>query len=324
MRKSTIFVLMFLFVGANAFLQGKANGEIYNRVVAIVNADVVTLYELNTRLTRITGMPPDALRRKSESQYLEMRRKVLEMLIEEKIAIEKIKEMKIVVPQSEVDAAIERVKKENDMTQEDLVAALKEQGQSLDEYRKKLKTELERMRLINYEVRSKIIITEEEVMAYYDKHKEKFSTKGKVHIAMIFLKQEDPGNQEEASALKEKADQIIGKIKAGENFGTLAAQFSNGPGAKDGGDLGVFKISELNAEMAASIKDLSSGEIGTPIVRPNGIQIIKVVEKDEGREKSFDQVKNAIRSTLYREKMNQAYAAWIKDLREKSYTKIIF
>ena len=324
MRKSTIFVLMFLFVGVNAFLQGKANGEIYNRVVAIVNADVVTLYELNTRLTQMTGMAPDALKRKSESQYLEMRRKVLEMLIEEKIAIEKIKEMKIKVPQSEVDAAIETVKRENHMTQEDLVAALKEQGQSLDEYRRRLKTELERRRLINYEVRSKIIVTDEEVRAYYDSHKDNYSTKGKVHLAMIFLKQEDPGNQEEASVLKKKADQIIGKIKAGEDFGTLAAQFSNGPGAKDGGDLGVFKISELNAEMAASIKGLSSGEIGRPIVRPNGIQIIKVVEKDEGGEKSFDQVKDAIRSTLYREKMNQAYAAWIKDLREKSYTKIIF
>ena len=324
MRKSTIFVLMFLFVGANAFLQGKANGEIYNRVVAIVNADVVTLYELNTRLALMTGMAPEALKQKSESQYLETRRKVLEMLIEEKIAIEKIKELKIKVPQSEVDAAIETVKKENDLTQEDLVAALKEQGQSLDEYRRRLKTELERRRLINYEVSSKIIITDEEVQAYYDSHKDKYSTKGKVHLAMIFLKQQDPGDREEARTLRTKADQIIGKIKAGEDFGTLAAQFSNGPGAKDGGDLGVFNISELNAEMAASIKDLSSGEIGTPIVRPNGIQIIKVVEKDEGGEKSFEKVKNAIRSSLYREKMNQAYDAWIKDLREKSYTKIIF
>ncbi len=324
MRKLALVTVFFLFVGAGAFQCRKASGEIYNRVVAIVNADVVTLYELNTRMRQMTGMPPDALKRKSEAQYLEVRRKTLEMLIEEKIALEKIKEMKINVSQSEVDAAIERLKEENNLTQEDLVAALKQQGQSLEEYRKKLKTELERRRLINYEVQSKIIITDEEVKAYYDEHRDEFSTKGKVHLAMIFLKQEDPGDEEEARALKGKAEQIIREVGSGEDFGKLARKFSDGPGAGEGGDLGVFKISELNPEMAATIKDLHSGEIGAPIIRPNGIQIIKVVEKDEGAEKSFEQVKNAIRSILYREKVNQAYAAWIKELREKSYTKIIF
>ena len=83
-------------------------------------------------------------------------------------------------------------------------------------------------------------------------------------------------------------------------------------------------MSELNKEMADTIKDLSSGEVGAPIIGPNGIQIIKVVEKDKGGEKSFDQVKNAIQSILYRKKLDQAYAEWIKELREKAYIKIIF
>jgi len=317
-------MLILLFLGGNALLKGKAYGEIFNRVVAIVNADVVTLYELNTRMSEMTGMAPEAFKRKSEGKYIEMRGKILEMLIEEKIAREKIKEMKITVPEKEVDAVIERVKEQNKLTQEGLVAALKEQGQSFDEYRKMLKTELERSKLINSEVRSKIIIREEELKAYYDEHKEEFSTKGKVRLAMIFLKQEDPADPAESRALKIKADKIVQKIKAGEDFGKLAKQFSNGPGANEGGDLGVFKISELNREMAEDVKDLSSGEVGVPIVGPNGIQIIKVVEKDKGGEKSFDQVKNSIESTIYRKKLNQAYAAWIKNLREKAYIKIIF
>jgi len=324
MKKSTLLILILFFLWGNAFLQGKAFGEIYNRVVAIVNADVVTLYELNMRMREMTGMAPETLKRKSESQYLETRRKFLEMLIEEKIALEKIQELKIKVPQKEVDAAIERLKADNNLTQEGLVAALKEQGQSYDQYRKMLKKELERRRLVNYEVTSKIIIREGEVKEYYEAHKDEFSTKGKVHLAMIFLKQDDPADREESRVLKARAGQIIEKIKAGEDCGKLAGQFSNGPGEKEGGDLGVFKISELNPEMAATIKDLSSGEGGVPIVGPNGIQIIKVVEKDKGGEKSFDQVKNSIRSTLYRKKMDQAYSEWIKDLREKAYIKIIF
>jgi len=324
MKKSTLLILILLLLGGNIFLREKAYGEIYNRVVAIVNADVVTLYELDTRMKELTGVAPEVFKRKSEGQYLETRRKILERLIEEKIAIEKIQEMEIKVPPKEVDAAIEKVKTDNNFTQEDLVAALKEQGQTYGQYRKMIKTELERIRLINYEVKSKIIIREEELKDYYDEHQDEFSTQGKVHLAMIFLKQEDPADPDESRALKEKARQIIQKIKAGEDFGKLAKAFSNGPGANEGGDLGVFKISELNEEMAATIKDLSSGEVGNPIIGPNGIQIIKVVEKDKGGEKSFDQVKNSISSILYRKKLDQAYSAWIKDLREKAYVKIIF
>ena len=324
MKKSTLLILILLLLGGNIFLREKAYGEIYNRVVAIVNADVVTLYELDTRMKELTGMTPEALKRKSEGQYIDTRRKILERLIEEKIAIEKIQELEIKVQPKEVDATIEKVKTDNKLTQEDLVAALKEQGQTYEQYRKMLKTELERMRLINHEVKSKIIIREEELKEYYDQHTDEFSTQGKVHLAMIFLKQEDPADPEESRALKQKARKIIQKIKAGEDFGKLAKEFSNGPGANEGGDLGVFKISELNQEMAATVKDLSSGEVGNPIIGSNGIQIIKVVEKDKGGEKSFDQVKNSISSTLYRKKLDQAYAEWIKDLREKAYVKIIF
>ncbi len=324
MKKTTLLIFIFMLLAGNMFVPEKACGEIYNRVVAIVNADVVTLYELNTRMKEMTGMGPEALKRKAEAQYLETRRKILEMLIEEKIAVEKIREMKIKVQPKEVDAAIEKVKTDNNLTQEDLVAALKEQGQSFGQYRKMIKTELERIRLINYEVKSKIIIREEELKEYYDAHRDEFSTRGKVHLAMIFLKQEDPADAAESRALKEKASRIIEKIKAGENFGKLAKAFSDGPAVNTGGDLGVFKISELNEEMAATVKDLSSGEVGKPIIGPNGIQIIKVVEKDKGGEKSFEQVKNSIASTLYRKKLDQAYSAWIKDLREKAYVKIIF
>ena len=97
MKKLILLVLILLAFGGNIFLREKAYGEIYNRVVAIVNADVVTLYELDTRMRELTGLPPEALKRKSEEQYLETRRKILERLIEEKIAIEKIKELDIKV-----------------------------------------------------------------------------------------------------------------------------------------------------------------------------------------------------------------------------------
>ena len=72
------------------------------------------------------------------------------------------------------------------------------------------------------------------------------------------------------------------------------------------------------------IKDLSAGEVSKPIIRPYGIKIIKVEEKDGGGEKSLEQVQNAIRTILYRKELDKRYSAWIKELRKKSYIKIIF
>ena len=191
-------------------------------------------------------------------------------------------------------------------------------------YRKSIKEELERAQLINYEVKSKIIIMEEAIEKYYKTHKEEFTTEGRVRLALIFLKQEDPADKNEARALYKKAQEILVMIKDGKIFANLAKKFSNGPGASEGGDLGVFKTAELNPEMAEIIKDLPAGGVSKPIVNPSGIRIIKVEEKDGGGERSLDQVRNAIQTTLYRKELDKKYSIWIKDLRKKAYIKIIF
>jgi peptidyl-prolyl cis-trans isomerase SurA len=173
-------------------------------------------------------------------------------------------------------------------------------------------------------VKSKIILREEELKEYYNTHREEFTREGRVRLALIFLKQEDPADKKEARDLYQKAQEILLMIKDGKNFANLAEKFSNGPGASEGGDLGVFKMTELNPEMAEIIKDLPDGGVSKPIVRPYGIRIIKVEEKDGGGEKSFDQVRNAIQTILYRKELDKRYSAWIKDLRKKAYIKIIF
>ena len=66
------------------------------------------------------------------------------------------------------------------------------------------------------------------------------------------------------------------------------------------------------------------GEVTRPIIRPAGIQIVKLLEKQDSIVKPFDEVREAIFEILYKEKVNKRYSSWLKDLREKAYTKIIF
>ncbi len=300
------------------------SAEIQNRVVAIVNDQVITLHELDSKIRELTGLSPRELKEKSDEIYIETRRKILNDLIDQKIALEKIKELEIQAEPKEVDQAIEKVKEDNQLTQEGLIAKLKERGTTYEAYRKSMQAELERIELINYEVQSKIVLREEDIEKYYREHIDEFTSGGKVRLGLIFLKQTDPADKDEARALYQKAQNILSMIQGGEDFGKLARKYSSGPGAREGGDLGVFKLSEMESEMAKQIEGLSSGDVAKPIIRPDGIRIIKVVEKDKGGVKSLEQVRNAIQSILYREEVERRYSSWLSELRKKAYIKIIF
>ena len=298
--------------------------EICNRIVAIVNDDVITLYELNKKMRELLGMDPRVLKEKNNNQYFKVRNQVLDLLINEKIAQKKIEELGIKVSEKEVEDAVEKIKYDNKFTQEDLIATLKAQGMTLESYKEKVKRDLERLRLIQYEVKSKIIIKEEDLKKYYNEHIDQFRTEKKMRLAMIFLRQKHPGDERELQDLMLKAMEIIGMIKKGEDFGKLAKTFSSGPGASEGGDIGEFNPEDLDPVIRKAIKDVPEGGVTRPIIRPNGIQIIKVISKYKKGVKPFEEVKDAIYAILYRQEVDKRYTEWINDLRAKAYTKIIF
>jgi peptidyl-prolyl cis-trans isomerase SurA len=301
-----------------------AAGETLNRVVAIVNDDLVTLYELNKKIQALTGLTPVELRGQNEENYYKVRSQILELLIDEKITRGKIQEMGIEVDQKEIDNAIEKMKSDNKWTQEDLVSRLQSEGLSLEKYRENMKGELERIRLVNLEVRSRILIRKEMMTQYYEENKDRFNEEMKVHLASIFLLPKNPDDEKESLEIEKKGGSILARLKAGEDFKDLARKFSQGPGAEDGGYLGVFKLDELNPGLKKILEVIPEGGFSDLIIMPKGIQIIMMVKKDGGKAKSFEDVEDAIYGILYQEEIDKRYKAWIKELRERSYTKIIF
>jgi len=301
-----------------------AAGETLNRVVAIVNDDLVTLHELNKKIQELTGLTPVELRGQNEVNYYKVRSQILELLIDEKITRGKIQEMGIEVDQKEIDNAIEKMKSDNKWTQEDLVSRLQSEGLSLEKYRENMKGELERIRLVNLEVRSRILIRKEMMTQYYEENKDRFSDEMKVHLASIFLLLKNPDDEKESLEIEKKGGTILARLKAGEDFKDLARKFSQGPGAEDGGYLGVFKLDELNPGLKKILEVIPEGGFSDLIIMPNGTQIIMMVKKDGGKAKSFEDVEDAIYGILYQEEIDKRYKAWIKELRERSYTKIIF
>ncbi len=314
------------FLVALVFLFGpqRVSAEIFNRVVAIVNDDLITLYELNQRIREMTGLTAEDLRDKDERRYLEARKQILELMIDEKCAEEKVRELGIKIPPQQIDAAIETIKDRNRWTQEDLMAMLKQEGLTYEEYRNKIKSDLERFELINNQIKSKIIIREEQIAQYYKENEKDYSSEETVQLAGIFLIQRNPKDEEESRRLKAKGEEILARLKNGEDFAALAKEFSQGPGANEGGDLGAFKADQLEPELRKALAGIEAGKFTGLIVRANGIQIIKLIKRQKAQARPLEEVKDAIHAKLYQEEVNRRYMAWIKELRKETFTKIIF
>ena len=315
--------LSFLILISSFWLEPLFAAEVCNRVVAVVNNEVITLYELNNRMREVTGAPVEELMQKSDAMYRDARQQILEMLIDEKIAQAKIKELKIQVSDRQVDNFLEKLKRDNQWTQEDLVAGLEKEGLSYEKYRERIKRDIERSQLIEYEVRSKIIIREESIQKYYEEHKATFGAAEKVHLAGIFLMRKNLKSEEEMRELYRKAQDISAKLKAGGDFGQMAQTYSEGPGARQGGDLGQFTVEHLESGLKSVVEALPEGAVSDPLVRPNGIQIIKVVKKQTGKIRSQEEMRESIYGILYQEEVNRRYQNWIKELRESAYTRVI-
>ena len=306
------------------FLDLSTEAEIYNKIVAIVNGDIITLYELNKRIREMTGKDPMWLRKYDKKHYEELCKKVLNMLIDNKLAESKAKELGIKVSESDIDNEIKRIEEAQGITHEQFLNMLKAHGLTYQEYREQIRKSIQRMQIMEFEVRQRIVISDKKIKQYYEEHKDEFRKAAKVRIASIFLKVDDPENAYEVQDVMRRAQVIISRIKAGQDFSELAKRFSEGPEADNGGDLGYFTLDELDPQLREIIENMKVGEVKGPIIRPFGIQIIKLLDRQKAGVKPLEEVRDQIRRILYKKELEKRYSVWINELKKKAYIKIMF
>ena len=316
----SVTVSLILFV----LPAGHVCAEITNRIVASVNNDIITLWELNASIERLTGLTPKDLQRRNEERFYELRRTVLNEMINEKIAEQEIAKLQLTVTDEDVQASIERVKEDNNLTQEQLIASLKEEGTSFEEYKEQVKKDIERVRLVNHEVRSKIVVTDDEVRRYYENNVEEYRQTHELRLARIFLRVGDPDNAAEIERVRTTGRKILQELNRGGDFFQMARKYSQGPAAAEGGDLGWIALDQVEIKLREAIAKLSPGEYTDLHPAPSGFQIIRIVEEKRGGITRLEEVRDEIYSELFNKKVEEKYTAWIKELREKSYIKVIF
>lgn len=298
---------------------------VVDRIVAVVNEDIITLYDLNQALkpfeedVRDLGYGPT----KQHETIFKLRSELLDNMINQKLADQQIKKYKIEISEPEINKAIERFKESRSLTDEDLRAALAKEGMTLEEYREVLKKQILRNRLVNLEVKSKIAITGEEVEKYYNDHIEKYRTETKYHLWNIFIRFSRTEDAAERQMALKKMESVLNQLKQGRSFESFVTETPDSQGGIAGTDLGLYGLDELSPQLRNTVKNMKEGQYSDILDISKGYQILYLQKIVVTNPKTLSDVKNEIEDILYNEAIEKRYNTWLSELRKRSHIEVI-
>ncbi|MBF0204930.1 MAG: SurA N-terminal domain-containing protein [Desulfamplus sp.] len=344
-----------IFIIAVPLMPAPARAELIDRIVAVVNNDVITLVELQIALSPYVDKleSSDYTPQKKKEILSQLTGDMLNRMIERKLTDQEAKRIRISVSDKEVDSAIENLKQSQLMSQEELEKALKDDGLSFADYKEKIREEILRPKLINYSIKSKVVITESDIKAYYESHSEEFAGKKKYYLRNILLTASDSASASASASgsgsgsdsasksnsntntntdtdtdttgneQKKRAEQIKARLDAGEDFKALAKEYSQASNASEGGDLGFFEWETLSDTIKKAIEPLDAGKHTNVISTDQGYQIFYVQEIQNQNVIPMNEVSKAISKKLYDSIVEKKFREWLDSLKEKSHIKIM-
>ncbi|MCG8553344.1 MAG: SurA N-terminal domain-containing protein [Desulfobacterales bacterium] len=288
--------------------------EVVDRIVAIVNDDIVTLSQLDVAAApyrkNIEASQESAARKKEV--MAQMYTQVLNQLVENSLVVQEAKRMGIAVDEADVDNALENFKKEHNLDQERLELGLAAQGITLEQYRERIREQILQSMIVSRAVRAKIVITDKEIKTYYDSHYQEFKGKKKYHLKNIIVK-----GATDLSTVWEK-------LKNRVDFSQVAKDYSIGSNAAAGGELGEFDISSFSDEIKNALEGVGKGQYSAPIDMGDSFQILYVADIiSQGEGPVQKEVEKKIQDILYREHGEAQFKKWMENLKNSAHIKIM-
>lgn len=279
-RKALAVLCLVGVFGANAQNQPANESQPVDRIVAVVNDEVITLHELNARLDfavaqlqkQGTPLPPRG----------ELERQMLDRLIMDKVQLQHARDSGMRIDDSQLEQALQRIAANNKMSLAKFRDALQKDGIAFAKFREDIREEMTIARVREREVNDKIVISEGEIDNYLSGDSTAGNSAEEYEVAHILLRAPESASPEQIQKLKVKAEQVYERAKQGEDFAQLAATYSDAPDALKGGGLGVRPLNRLPALFAEVVVKLKDGEVGPLLRSPNGFHLVKLVAKRGG------------------------------------------
>lgn len=307
-RKHKLLLVSLLVVVLAAFAAGcsmvRVNPEVDNNtIVAKINDEEIKKEEFKKRFDIFKAQYEkqfgidvweQEINGKKFGDYA--REELLNVLVDERLQVMKAAELGITVADDEVNSQIENAKKYFD-SEEEFNEFLKEQGMDLEFYKESMKKELTIIKLAE-KLTENVSVTDEEVKNYYDTHRDEFISVNASHILLD---------------TKEEAEKMLQRVKAGEDFGELAKQYSKDPSAKENsGNLDYFRQGDMVEPFETAAFALEPGEISDIVQTDFGYHIIKVIDKKLDK---FEDIKEQLKANLLQNKKNEEYEKLLEEMR---------
>ncbi len=312
MRKKINWNILFLMM-IYWILSYSVSAEVIDKIVAIVDNDIITLVELNKETSAYKNKIETGAYSDNEKLKMiqEVNTKVLNALIDNSLTNQEAVKYRLSVSDKAVDNAVENMMASRSMSLEQLEKALDNDGLTLTEYRKNIKKQILRTKLVNHAVKSKVVILESDIEIYYNNHKEKYSGHKKYYLRNILINKED------------KIQEIRSQLDDKKDFKGLAKQYSIAPNAKDGGDLGLFDIQNFPDNIKTEIVKLKKGQFTDIITTPQGFQIFYIEDIVLKGGKTYDQARDEIYKILYNAQAEKKFKTWLESLKQNAHIEIM-
>ena len=295
---------------------------VIEEVIARVNNDAITRSDLERARNEMRQEAqqdcPKCTPQEIDDKVAGEDKNVLRDLIDNSLLVQRGKDSGVNV-EADVVKRLDEIRIQNNIaSMEELETQIDKSGISFEDFKNNIRNQLLQQEVIRHEVGSKIILAHAQVQKYYEDHKSEFVRPEQVTLREIFVSTEGKP-ESEMPALRKKADDLLQRVKNGEDFGELAKHFSDGSTARQGGDLGRFEHGQLapNIEQAVfSLKRLQTTDV---IPTKTGFLILQVGEHYDAGQQPEDKVDNEINDRLYNEQLRPGLRAYLEMLREDSY-----
>lgn len=274
-----------LFAAAAALAQTRPAPRELDRVVAVVNADVITANELKVRLRsverqlqrqRIEAPPADVLEKQ-----------ILERLILDRALVQSARDQGIRVDDAQVDRAIARIAEDSKITPAQLRRQIETDGIPFQKFREDIREEILSARLREREVDARIQISEADVDAFLEEQRGAPAAPPVFDLSQILLRVPEGASAEQIERQRQRGEDIIRQLRGGADFAKLAASFSDAPDALSGGAIGPRPADRLPQLFVDAVAGLKPGEIAALTRSPNGFHVLKLVDRREGGNAQF-------------------------------------
>jgi len=252
-----------------------------DHIAVVVNQELVTAGEVEQRLARIrenaarsrAQLPPEG----------ELRQQVLDALIEERVLVTYARDSGVRIDEPEVDRAVQSVAAQNQLTLPQLRERLRREGMDYARFRSNLRDQMLVERVREREVQGRIRITDAELDAFVDKQRGAAASEIEYNVAQILVPVADGAAQAVVDIRKARAEAALERVRAGEDFATVAKQVSEDGNRQNGGEIGLKPASRLPDVFVAAVRGLKPGEVAPTLLRTGaGFHVLKLIERREG------------------------------------------